>query len=184
MLITLLNNWGKLLIGILAGFIVGWYLYYNHKIDTLTATKNLLTQQNVLQKQLIIQQKQQYAALQQQQYIIESKMDELNQLNILREQKFIGTQNEIITLRQQLNLTNVITPLWLRLATGESRMPNISITARSINGAVESSNTIQPDRAASGINEFVNRCYEEQDRCNILRETIESIAVNYNSTIN
>lgn len=183
MLELILNNWGKVIIGVLCGFIIGWYLYTTQKIYSLTATKNLLTEQNSLQKQIIIQQKQQYIALQQQQSIIEAKLEELNQMDIQRQTKFEANQNEIKTLKQQLNLTNVITPQWLRLATGEP-MPTLSITPGKTNAAIESANAIQPDRSATGINKFVEQCYAEQDRCNILREVVESFAVNYNKTLN
>jgi hypothetical protein len=176
------NNITKYALVILCVAFGSYYLYSSHAIESRDKTITLKNEQNTLQKQLIIQQKQQYETLVQQYAYYESQVALLQAKDAQREIKLRSMQNEIASNKAWINANNVIQPNWLFFTVGES-MSALSDAARSINAAYKTDKSSFASRTSAGLNEFINQCYAEQDRCNILRETIKTTVNNYNKNL-
>lgn len=182
MISLILNNWGKITFAAIIAICLGVYFHMSNKIDALELAKTSLQEEQFELKQVINQKNQYIVYVTDQQNIIESKLSELNQINLNQAEKLRSAQNEITKNREWINLNNVIKPNWLFYTAGES-MSALSDAAKSINAESSSRQRNFASRTSAGINQFINQCYAEINRCNLLRETIESMAVNYNQNI-
>jgi hypothetical protein len=177
----LLNNWKKILFGGIIATGISYYLFLKIDISHLNAKIANLNQSNSQLQDQLNGQKIANKVLQNEMQIRESAIESFN---IAINEERINHENirqKIVETAPQLNSTNRISMLWLRLAFGDmSALPPTTTTTYAESAT---SGYIIPTSAAIGINRYIESCETIVIQLNKLIDTENALRNNYNKNI-